>query len=75
MNGEIRINGGGEGMKKNNVIPRKFYRITCKKQKGREGPLKWQGWREAKKTDKNTSGAGYTACAVFFVILYNGKIV
>ena len=23
---------------------------------------------------KNTSGAGFTACAVFFVILYNGKL-
>ena len=30
---------------------------------------------QIKRNRSNTSGAGYTACVAFFVILYNGKIV
>lgn len=46
-----------------------------KKKKAREGLLKCQGSKERKKNRHNTSGAGFMACAVFSVILYNGKIV
>ena len=41
-------------------------------EKSREWPLKWQGWREAKKQTK-TQAARAFGSRRFFVILYNGK--
>ena len=50
------------------------YTDTGKKQKAREGLLKWQGGREAKNQTKHKR-RGPFGLRRFFVILYNGKIV
>ena len=50
------------------------YTDTGKKQKSREGLLKWQGGREAKKQTKVQAARAY-GLRRFFVILYNGKIL